>query len=222
MTATLDQVYQRLFDAYGPQHWWPGESPFEVIVGAVLVQNTAWKNVQRAIENLCDAELLDPKVLYEVPPEELQELIRPAGYFRMKTARLRNLLAYIVNEHGGSLESMFALDLETLREDLLAVNGVGPETADSILLYAADKPIFVVDTYTNRVLKRHGWIEYEADYHAVQDHFHASIERDTALYNEFHALLVRVGHIHCRKKPKCDECPLVDLLPPSGIVEPVD
>ncbi|MFP6667953.1 MAG: endonuclease III domain-containing protein [Pirellulales bacterium] len=222
MTATLDQVYQRLANAYGPQHWWPGESAFEVIVGAVLVQNTAWKNVERAIENLREAELLEPNTLFEVPVEELQDLIRPAGYFRMKTARLRNLLAYIVTQHDGSLEAMFGLGIKTLREDLLSINGIGPETADSILLYAAEKPIFVVDTYTNRVLKRHGWIEYEADYHTIQDHFHGSLEKDVALYNEFHALLVRVGHLHCRKTAKCDACPLVDLLPEAGIIEPID
>ncbi len=222
MTATLDEVYQRLWDAYGPQHWWPGQSPFEVMVGAVLVQNTAWKNVARAIENLRDADLLTPQPLYEVPVAELEELIRPAGYFRMKARRLRNLLDYLFQQHDGSLEVMFATDLETLRGELLAINGVGPETADSILLYAAEKPVFVVDTYTNRVLKRHGWIEYEADYHAIQDHFQATLERDVSLYNEYHALLVRVGHLHCRKTAKCDECPLAELLPPGGIVEPCE
>ncbi len=166
MTVTLDDIYQRLYQAYGPQNWWPGESPFEVMIGAVLVQNTAWKNVSLAIENLRNADLLVPTSLYRAPIPELEELIRPAGYFRMKTRRLRNLLDYLFVEHDGSLERMFATDLETLRTDLLAINGIGPETADSILLYAANKPVFVVDTYTNRVLKRHGWMEYEADYHA--------------------------------------------------------
>ena len=220
MTVTLDDIYQRLYQAYGPQNWWPGESPFEVMIGAVLVQNTAWKNVSLAIENLRNADLLVPTALYRAPMPELEELIRPAGYFRMKTRRLRNLLDYLFVEHDGSLERMFATDLETLRTDLLAINGIGPETADSILLYAANKPIFVVDTYTNRVLKRHGWMEYEADYHAIQDHFQATLERDVTLYNEYHALLVRVGHLHCRKKPKCDDCPLAEWLPADGIIEP--
>ena len=172
MTVTLDDIYQRLYQEYGPQHWWPAESPFEVMIGAVLVQNTAWNNVSLAIENLRDANLLTPESLHRTAPAELEQLIRPAGYFRMKTQRLRNLLDYLLKQHDGSLEQMFATDLETLRTDLLTINGIGPETADSILLYAANKPIFVVDTYTNRVLKRHGWIEYEADYHAIQDHFH--------------------------------------------------
>jgi len=219
MTVTLDAIYQCLYDAYGPQNWWPADSPFEVMVGAVLVQNTAWKNVSRAIENLRDADLLTPKALYEVPVAEFEELIRPAGYFRMKTRRLRNLLDYLFEKHDGSLDAMLATDLETLRMDLLAINGIGPETADSILLYAADKPIFVVDTYTHRVLKRHGWIEYEADYHTIQDHFQASLEPDVTLYNEYHALLVRVGHSHCRKTPKCDACPLAEMLPADGIIE---
>ncbi|MDH3719784.1 MAG: endonuclease III domain-containing protein, partial [Planctomycetota bacterium] len=135
MTATLDEVYQRLHAAYGPQHWWPGESPFEVMVGAVLVQNTAWKNVERAIENLRDACLLSPQALYEVSIDELQELIRPAGYFRMKARRLRNLLDYLFDQHDGSLQAMFDNDAQSLRQGLLQINGIGPETADSILLY---------------------------------------------------------------------------------------
>lgn len=220
MTTTLDLVYQRLWDAYGPQQWWPGDSPFEVMIGAVLVQNTAWKNVQRAIENLRDVDLLTPVELHAVPPAELEELIRPAGYFRMKARRLRNLLDYLFQQHDGSLDTMFSLDTETLRHELLAINGIGPETADSILLYAGEKPIFVVDTYTNRVLKRHGWIDYEADYHAIQQFFQSQLEVETDLYNEYHALLVRVGHLHCRKTPKCDECPLSELLPEDGIRHP--
>ena len=217
MTATLSDVYQRLFHAFGPQDWWPGDSPFEVIVGAVLVQNTAWKNVARAIENLREADLLAPEPLDEVPLEELEELIRPAGYYRLKARRLRNLLDFLRDRYDGSLEAMFAAGLSTLREQLLSINGIGPETADSILLYAAELPIFVVDAYTARVLKRHGWIEPEADYYALQEHFHQHLEEDVALYNEFHALLVRVGHLYCRKTPKCEQCPLRELLPEGGV-----
>lgn len=221
MSVTLGELYERLLSHYGPQGWWPGESPFEVLVGAVLTQNTSWKNVARAIENLREADLLDPVKLYEVDPEELAELIRPAGYFRLKTARLRNLLRFVVEQYDGSLDAMFATDLETLRHELLAINGIGPETADSILLYAGQLPTFVIDTYTHRVLARHGWIEFGLDYHTLQEHLHSSLPVEVPLYNEFHALLVRVGNEHCRKQPKCEGCPLEPLLPASGPLDPV-
>jgi endonuclease III related protein len=218
----LMNVYERLLTAFGPQHWWPGESPFEVLVGAVLVQNTAWRNVERAIQNLRDAGLVEPRTLYAVPEQELAELIRPAGYFQVKARRLRNLLKLVVKQHDGSLEAMFRTDLATLREELLGVSGIGPETADAILLYAAGKPTFVVDTYTHRVLARHSWIGYEADYHEIKDHFETSLPADATLYNEYHALLVRLGKEYCRKTaPKCDACPLFDMLPDTGIVEPI-
>lgn len=220
MTATLEEVYERLLAAFGPQHWWPGESPFEVLVGTVLVQNTAWQNVAKAIDRLKDADLLDPHALYAVPTEELEELIRPAGYFRVKTGRLRNLLKLLVERYDGSLDAMFATDLDTLRAELLEIRGVGPETADSILLYAGGFATFVVDTYTRRVLARHGWIDFDADYYAIKDHFESGLERDAALFNEYHALLVRLGKLHCRKTPKCDGCPLADLLPDGRPREP--
>lgn len=219
MTATLHEVYERLVDAYGPQHWWPGESALEVMVGAVLTQNTSWRNVERAIENLREADVLSPAALHDVPREELAELIRPAGYFRLKAGRLKNLIDFVVDEFGGSLDDMFAVDVHTLRGQLLSVNGIGPETADSILLYAGQLPTFVVDTYTARVLKRHGWIEPEADYHAIKDHFEGNLEADVALFNEYHALLVRVGKHHCSRTPKCDGCPLEPLLPEGGVME---
>lgn len=217
----LEEAYEKLLAAFGPQHWWPGDSPFEIVVGAVLVQNAAWRNVERAIENLREAGLMEPRVLYAAPEKELAELIRPAGYYQVKARRLRNLLRLIVEQYDGSLDAMFRTDLATLREELLGVSGIGPETADAILLYAGGKPTFVVDTYTHRVLARHGWIGYESDYHEIKDHFEASLPADAALYNEYHALLVRVGKDFCRKTaPKCEACPLVDLLPTSGIVEP--
>lgn len=214
----LQQVYHRLFDAYGPQNWWPGESPFEVMVGAVLVQNTNWKNVERAISNLREAGLMAPKPLFALPVNELEELIRPAGYFRLKAKRLRNLLKWLVHEYDGSLEAMFATNLESLREQLLLVNGIGPETADSILLYAGNLPTFVIDAYTHRVWKRHGWIEPDADYHALKEHFEAGLPGDVQHYNEYHALIVRVGHLHCRKTPQCTGCPLEALLSENGLV----
>ena len=191
------------------------------MVGAVLVQNTAWRNVERAIANLRDAGLMEPRVLYALPPAELAELIRPAGYFQVKARRLRNLLKFVNDEYQGSLEQMFHTDVATLREQLLAIHGIGPETADAILLYAGGLSTFVVDTYTHRVLARHGWIGYEADYHEIKDHFEAALPADASLYNEYHALLVRVGKEFCRRAaPRCDCCPLVDLLPESGIVTP--
>ena len=219
MTVTLGELYGRLLSAYGPQGWWPGDSPLEVIVGAVLVQNTAWRNVEKAIENLREAAALSLEALHSVRQEDLEELVRPAGYYRMKSRRLKNLIDYIVNEYG-DLEWMFSQPLDVLREGLLGVNGIGPETADSILLYAGEMPSFVVDTYTARVLTRHGWIEPEADYHQIKEHFESNLASDVALFNEYHALLVRVGHLHCRKTPKCEECPLQDLLPEGGILEP--
>ncbi len=220
MNNVLEEVYRRLLAAYGPQHWWPGQSPFEVIVGAILVQNTSWKNVERAITNLRQRDLLEPHALFDVPLEELSELIRPAGYYRIKARRLSNLLRLIVESYDGDLRAMFAVDIPTLREALLGVSGVGPETADSILLYAGDLPVFVIDTYTHRVMARHGWVEPEIDYHGLQEFFELHLAEDVKLYNEYHSLLVRVGHRHCRKTPKCDDCPLADLLPEGGPLEP--
>lgn len=216
MTVALREIYDHLFAAYGPQHWWPGQSPFEVMIGAILVQNTSWKNVEKAIDRLRRDDLLAPHALAAVPAAELEELIRPAGYFRIKARRLHNLLAYVVGRYDGDLDVMFATDVSTLRAELLAINGVGPETADSILLYAGGLPVFVIDTYTHRVMIRHGWIEPEIDYHGLQEHFQDHLDQDAAMYNEFHALLVRVGHRHCRKTPKCDGCPLAEWLPDGG------
>jgi endonuclease III related protein len=185
------------------------------------VQNTNWQNVKKAIDNLRRADLLEPHALYAVPPEELEELIRPAGYFRVKARRLRSLLEFLVERYGGSLEAMFHTDLASLREALLSVHGVGPETADSILLYAGGLPTFVVDTYTHRVFARHGWIGFDADYHQIQDYFQSGLPEDAALYNEYHALIVYLGKHYCHKsKPDCGECPLRDLLPNGGPLDP--
>ncbi len=185
-------------------------------MGAVLTQNTSWKNVERAIANLRSKDVLAPQPLYRLSHAALAELIRPAGYFRLKALRLMNLLEFLFTRYDGSLRRMFATDLSTLRKELLSVNGIGPETADSILLYAGQMPTFVVDAYTNRVLKRHGWIEPEADYHQVQQLFHSRLETDVALFNEYHALLVRVGNAHCRRRPRCEDCPLARMLPRNG------
>ncbi len=222
MSSKLMEAYERMLVAFGPQHWWPGDSPFEIMVGAVLVQNTSWRNVERAIQNLRDAGVMQPRALYQLSPAELSELIRPAGYYQLKTKRLRNLLQVIVEQHDGSLESMFQASLSSLREELLAINGIGPETADAILLYAGGLPTFVVDTYTYRVLARHGWLGYDASYDDMKDYFESTLPADTRLYNEYHALLVRVGKDYCKRTtPNCEACPLAPMLPQSGIAEPL-
>lgn len=210
------EVYRTLFDALGPQQWWPADSPFEVMVGAVLVQNTAWKNVERAIQNLRDAGALDPHRLAAVNERDLAELIRPAGYYRIKAKRLRHLLDFLIARFDGSIDAMAPVPTDQLRRELLAVHGVGPETADSILNYALDKPALVVDAYTHRIWTRHGWIDPDSDYHALQEEVARGLPDDPQVYNEMHALLVNVGHHWCKRTPKCEGCPLQELLPPSG------
>jgi len=217
MNASPREVFDRLLAALGPQHWWPGETPLEVMVGAVLTQNTAWRNVERAIENLRRSDLLDAHRLATLADDELAELIRPAGYFRVKTRRLKSLMRFVVDRFDGSLEEMFAQPMDELRRELLGVHGIGPETADSILLYAGGLPSFVVDTYTQRILGRHDWIPLDSDYHQTRDFLQDRLPEDVALYNEFHALFVAVGKDYCRKtRPRCAECPLRDLLPEDG------
>jgi endonuclease-3 related protein len=198
-----------MYKAYGPRHWWPGETPLEVIVGAVLTQNTAWVNVERAIGNLKSAGALDWHRLHQMDHARLAELIRPAGYFNIKARRLKNLVAWIVERFDGDLDAMFALRTSSLREELLAVNGIGRETADSILLYAGRHATFVVDAYTARILRRHYLIDGEADYEQIKDLFESNLPADEALFNEYHALLVEVGKRCCRPRdPRCAECPL--------------
>jgi endonuclease-3 related protein len=214
----LLEIYQLLFDAFGPQHWWPGETPFEIAVGAVLTQNTSWTNVEKAIANLKAAGRFDATTLHELGIEELETLIRPAGYFRVKAKRLRNFTTWLCDRHGGDLQSIEAFGTSHLREELLGVSGIGPETADSILLYALDRPIFVVDTYTGRVMVRHGLIGPDLDYQQLQDLFQSNLEPNAALFNEFHALLVMTGKDYCKPRPKCQGCPL-QTLPHSIDVE---
>jgi endonuclease-3 related protein len=212
----VEEVYTRLFDHYGPQNWWPGDSPFEVIVGAVLTQNTAWSNVELAIDMLRAANCLSPEAMHHLPLDGLAELIRSAGYYRVKAKRLANLLNFLFDEYGGSVARMVATDLSDLREKLLSINGIGPETADSILLYAGQYPTFVVDAYTARIFKRHQWIEPEAGYDDIKDYFESRLAPDTRQFNEYHALIVRCGKEYCRKQPRCEQCPLRELLPDSG------
>ena len=206
--SELMTIYGKLFDAYGPQHWWPAETPFEVMVGAVLTQNTNWTNVAKAIGNLKARGLLTPEGIHDLDPETLAGIIRPAGYFRVKAGRLKNLLDWLFERFDGDVDRMAATDLGALRPMLLEVRGIGRETADSILLYACEKLSFVVDAYTYRVLVRHRLLEPEADYDRVKELFQESLDADIQLYKEYHALLVRVGKLHCKPTARCAGCPL--------------
>ena len=208
--------YPALLGAYGPQGWWPGETPLEVCVGAILTQNTAWRNVERAIANLKAAGPLEPGALWQLPPERLAELIRPAGYFRLKAGRLRNFLALLVNDFDASLSRLFELPTTELRERVLAVRGIGRETADSIVLYAAARPVFVIDAYTLRIAFRHGLADETTDYETLQETLASALEPDVQLFKEYHALLVRVGKEHCKKRaPECPGCSLQQFLEPG-------
>jgi endonuclease-3 related protein len=209
----LMAMYRALFRAYGPQHWWPGDTPFEVVVGAILTQNTAWINVEQAIKNLKRERLLSPARLREVAPRRLALLIRPSGYFNIKANRLVNLMDFLAGRYRGSLARMLRDDPGELRKGLLLVNGIGPETADSIILYAAGKPVFVVDAYTKRIFTRHGLVSERAGYDDVQQLFMGSLPGDAGLFNEYHALLVKVGKLHCKKRaPRCPGCPLEPFM----------
>ncbi len=204
----LMQMYQSLLDQYGPRHWWPGDSPFEVMVGAVLTQNTNWTNVEKALERLKNAECLSADKMNRLTHDQLADLIRPAGYFNIKAKRLKNLLSWFCDQYDGQMAALENHSVSRLREELLEINGIGRETADSIILYAFNKPSFVVDTYTHRIFTRHGLIAQDDGYEEIKDFFERHLEEDLHLYNEYHALIVEVGKHHCKPKPKCDGCPL--------------
>jgi endonuclease-3 related protein len=205
----LHDIYRRLSHAFGPQHWWPGDTPFEIVVGAILTQNTNWGNVEKAIQNLKSRDALSAKVIHTMPVEEVAELIRPAGYFNIKTKRLKSFINFLMKYYHGSMKRMKTEEFHQLREKLLAVNGIGPETADSILLYALGKPVFVIDAYTKRVLSRHRILDDRRSYDEFQALFHATLKKDEKLFNEYHALFVKLGKTFCKKsKPLCDTCPL--------------
>jgi endonuclease-3 related protein len=208
----FEEIYILLYDHFGPQGWWPGDSPLEIIIGAVLTQNTNWENVAKAIANLKEAGVLSLPALCALPVDELAQLIKPSGYFNIKAQRLKNLLQMITAQYNGRLDLLLQEDLAHGREVLLAVKGIGPETADSILLYAAKHPIFVVDTYTHRIFSRHHLIAEENDYHSLQEEFHDRLPLQAELYNEYHALIVTLGKEYCKKnKPRCEQCPLLGI-----------
>jgi len=207
----LLEIYKLLFKRFGPQHWWPGQTRFEIIIGAILTQNTNWGNVKKAIANLKTAKRMTPEALHKLKHEQLAELIHPAGYFNIKARRLKSFLDWLFENYDGKLSNLEKIDTGRLREELLAVKGIGPETADSILLYAFERPVFVIDAYTARVLCRHHLIELGADYSQLQDLFQSNLPQDVKLFNEYHALLVRTGKDFCKPTAKCPGCPLEKL-----------
>jgi endonuclease-3 related protein len=212
MTAEqLTEIYELLFDRFGPQYWWPGQTQFEIITGAILTQNTNWANVEKAISNLKSAGCMSPEQLYHLDVAQLAEYIRPAGYYNIKTKRLKNFVNWLFNNYNGRLANLETVDTERLRAELLAIQGIGYETADSILLYAFDRPVFVVDAYTARIAIRHQLIEPDANYEQLRVLFQSSLPQDIQLFNEYHALLVKVGKEFCRPKARCPDCPLEKL-----------
>lgn len=212
MTVTepgLQTIYRLLHDHFGTQQWWPAETPFEVLVGAILTQNTAWTNVEKAIANLKAANALSPEALCRLTIPELEALIRPAGFFRQKAARLRHVTAVLVKHYQGDVARLCAGPLDVARQRLLALPGVGPETADSILLYAAHRPSFVVDAYTRRIFSRIGSLAGNERYDTIRAGFMAELPAEAPLFNEYHALLVTLAKSCCRKqRPACTDCPL--------------
>jgi len=207
----LTEIYNLLLRHFGEQNWWPGDTGFEIVIGAILTQNTNWANVERAINNLKAEFLLKPQSIYEMQISKLQELIRPAGYYKVKAKRLKNFMNWLFQKHNGSIPELEQIDTQQLRAELLEIKGIGRETADSILLYALDREVFVVDAYTARVAVRHELIEPQLDYEQLQELFQSNLPKDVKLFNEYHALLVKVGKEFCRPKPKCPGCPLEKL-----------
>jgi len=209
----LHKVYRRLFQSFGPQKWWPGRTRFEIIVGAILTQNTNWGNVEKTIAKLRAGNLLNPEAINKISSSRLARLIQASGYYNIKARRLKNFVHFLQDEYSGRLMKMAREPWPRLREQLLKVNGIGPETADSILLYAFNQPVFVVDAYTYRIMSRHGLYQGPVDYQKLQQVFTENLEPDYLRFNEYHALLVRLGKEFCRSRPLCSNCPLNDMLP---------
>lgn len=205
------EVFNRLLDAYGPQDWWPGESSFEIMVGAVLVQATSWKNVEKAISALDSRDMMSPARIREVSEEELAQVIYSCGYYRMKAKKLKALASYLGARFGDDLDAMNACNLASIRDELLGVYGIGEETADAIVLYALNKPSFVVDAYTRRLFTRIGVSPRRTSYRAFQRVFMDNLPADTDLFNEYHALIVKHGSNVCLRVPRCDRCCLSEI-----------
>ena len=203
----LIQIYNRLLDHFGPQHWWPADTAFEVIVGAILTQNTSWSNVEKAIELLKKEDLLSPVAIDRTPPAKVEEAVRPSGFYRQKAARLKHFTSYLKKNYNFNMGAFISTEGGRLRKELLSLNGIGPETADSILLYAAGKPSFVIDAYTRRMCRRTGIADVK-DYEQLKEFFETNLPKSVKLYNEFHALIVAFAQQYCRVKPICEKCPL--------------
>ena len=202
------EMFNLLLNHFGSQHWWPGETELEIMVGAILTQNTNWNNVEKSIGNLKAENLLSIDALQTIPTNDLAEKIRPAGYFNIKAGRLKNLIRFVAERYDGNISTFLNEETELLRDGLVSVKGVGPETADSIVLYAARRPVFVIDTYTHRILNRHDLTDDQASYYDLQELFMDNLSNDVRLFNEFHALIVKTGKEYCRRKPLCNICPL--------------
>lgn len=209
--STLHNIYYRLLKHYGPQYWWPGDSPFEVIVGAILTQSAAWQNVEKAITNLKNCGMMSPSALRDISTDKLAKLIHPTGYYNAKALKLTAFVRWLGASCGDDLNKLFTLDIDTLRRQLLDVYGIGPETADSILLYAGSKPVFVIDAYTRRIISRLGLTPEKDNYDTYQKLFIRQVPQDIGLFNEYHALLVRHGKDACRKQPMCGDCCLREI-----------
>jgi endonuclease-3 related protein len=216
LRSTLLEIYRSLEAQYGPQHWWPGETRFEIIIGAILTQSAAWTNVEKCIANLKSNDVLSSEALREIPLEQLAELIYPSGYYNAKAEKIKAFVHWLGERYGDSLDELFALDVPELRRELLSVHGVGEETADSIILYAGCKPIFVIDAYTRRIMERFGLGPAKKTYAAYQETFMMHLPHDEELFNEYHALFVRHGKDWCKKKPQCDGCCLSSLCRHRG------
>lgn len=209
MPEIVNSIYKKLYSYFGPQHWWPAETAFEVMLGAILTQNTAWTNVEKAILCLKKKKLLNPWKLKKAPLKKIAACIVPAGYYNIKAKRLKEFLKYFFKNYQADIRKMSLVSQAALREELLAVNGIGPETADSILLYALNKPVFVVDAYTKRIFSRHNLIKEDASYNEAQEFFLKRLKESAQLFNQYHALLVKLGKDFCLKnKPRCQICPL--------------
>ncbi|KPK97729.1 MAG: endonuclease [Omnitrophica WOR_2 bacterium SM23_72] len=205
----LNSIYLKLFASFGPQHWWPAKTPFEVMVGAILTQNTNWANVEKAIAQLKQHKVLAPKRIYHLSTSKLARLIKSVGYYNIKAKRLKTFLKFLFDHYKGQPEKMSRVSGQKLRLELLSINGIGPETADSILLYALQKPLFVIDAYTRRIMVRHGFIAEDSSYQDVQNLFMQNLKKEVKLFNEYHALLVRLGKEFClKRRPLCKRCPL--------------
>jgi len=204
----LMEIYDSLLSEFGHRNWWPADGPFEVIIGAILTQNVSWRNAKKAIDNLKEAKKLDPLALYKSDPEDIAPLIKSSRFYNMKAIKIKNFMDFFFREYSGDLEKMSAEDPEVLRKKLLAVKGLGEETADAIMLYACDMPVFVVDAYTRRIFSRYGTFGEEPSYGEVREYFMANLPLDTALYNDYHAQIVHLGHAVCKTVPLCDSCPI--------------